>query len=116
MVIVYMIFLVAFLRDNRIRTEEDFQRYLGLSIFCEIPNADDSGKRGCGYYRYGKYKYGYGRRPYTSQAKAAVKEASTRAAQEKRNNSVNKKAGNSKNTNKPGKKAEKVSTGKEKNI
>ena len=101
-VIVYIVFLVGFLLDDRIRTEEDIQRYLGLSILGEIPNADDSGKKGYGYYRYGskKYKYGYGKTPYTSQAKAAVEEASNKArATKDKNSSRMKKAGAGKEKN-----------------
>ena len=35
------VFMVAFLLDDRIRTEEDVARYLGLSILGDIPNADE---------------------------------------------------------------------------
>lgn len=118
-VIVYMIFLIAFLLDDRIRTEEDIQRYLGLSILGEIPNADDSGKKGYGYYRYGsrKYKYGYSRRPYTSQAKAALEEASNKAVHtQKESRSENAaKAGKNRQEKKSSQNKEKVSARKGKN-
>lgn len=54
-VLVYTGFLLAFLLDDRIRTEEDITRYLGLSVLCDIPNANES-KKG----RYG-YSAAYGR-------------------------------------------------------
>lgn len=50
-VLVYMVYLAAFLLDDRIRTEEDIQRYLALSILGEMPNAGERGKKGYGYYR-----------------------------------------------------------------
>ncbi len=70
-VVVYAIFLVRFLLDDRIRTEEDIERYLGLSVLGDIPNADNP-KKGRGYYK-GRYgKGGYGKTPYgQTPAKAA---------------------------------------------
>ena len=52
-VVVYVIFLMIFLFDNYIRTEEDVERYLGLTILGEIPDADAPKKN---KYKY-KYKY-----------------------------------------------------------
>lgn len=52
-VFVYAAFLLAYLLDDRIRTEEDVQRYLGLSILGVIPNASETAKKGYGY-GYGK--------------------------------------------------------------
>ena len=40
-ILVYSAFLIVFLLDDRIRTEEDIERYLGLSILGNIPNAND---------------------------------------------------------------------------
>ena len=71
-VCVYAVFLINFVLDDRIRSEEDVQRYLGLAILGEMPNADAGSKKGYGYYRSGKYKYGYGydRDPYASKTKS----------------------------------------------
>ena len=55
-VIVYAVFLVAFMLDDRIKTEEDIQKYLGLSVLGEIPNSGDN-KRKSG--KYGKYYQSY---------------------------------------------------------
>lgn len=49
-VLVYSVFLIAFLIDDRIRTDEDIQQYLGLSILGNIPNADSNEKNRYGYY------------------------------------------------------------------
>ena len=58
LVLVYAVFFLLFLLDDRIRTEEDIERYLGLSILGDIPNTEDAkNKKG-----YNRYK-GYG--PYT---------------------------------------------------
>ena len=47
---VYAVFLIAFLADDRIRTDEDVQQYLKLSILGNIPNANAGGKHKYGYY------------------------------------------------------------------
>lgn len=47
--LVYVIYLVAFMLDDRIKTEEDIQRYLGLSVLGEIPNSGDAKRRGRKY-------------------------------------------------------------------
>ena len=50
--VTYIIFVLAFLLDDRIRTEEEIERYLGLSILGEIADLDGSQKKGrYGYYR-----------------------------------------------------------------
>lgn len=70
-VAVYAIFLIRFLLDDRIRTEEDIERYLGLSVLGDIPNADNP-KKGRGYYKGYYGKGGYGKTPYgQAPAKAA---------------------------------------------
>lgn len=56
-ILAYVIFVTAYLLDDRIRTEEDIERYLGLSLLGDIPNADESKKGRAGYYS----AYGYGR-------------------------------------------------------
>jgi capsular polysaccharide biosynthesis protein len=53
--VVYVCFVLAFLIDDRIRTEEDIQRYLGLSILGDIVNVNEEHK--------GRYGYGYGKKP-----------------------------------------------------
>ncbi len=53
-VVVYVIFLAMFLFDNYIHTEEDIERYLGLTILGDIPDADAPKKKN--KYKYGKYK------------------------------------------------------------
>ena len=60
-VFVYAIYLVAFMLDDRIKSEEDIQKYLGLSVLGEIPNSNDSKHKGGKYGRYGKYGGRYGK-------------------------------------------------------
>ena len=52
-ILVYCGFLVAFLVDDRIRKEEDIERYLGLSILSVVPSVEETGK---------KKMYGYGQK------------------------------------------------------
>lgn len=57
--LVYIIFLAMFLFDNYIHTEDDIERYLGLSILGDIPDADAPKKKNK-YARYrGDKKRGY---------------------------------------------------------
>lgn len=58
---VYAIYLVALMLDDKIKTEEDVQKYLGLSVLGMIPNSKDS--------KYKSKKYGY----YSSGAKQSEK-------------------------------------------
>jgi capsular polysaccharide biosynthesis protein len=53
--VVYVGFVLAFLIDDRIRSEEDIKRYLGLSILGDIVNVNEEHK--------GRYGYGYGKKP-----------------------------------------------------
>ena len=53
--VVYVCFVLAFLIDDRIRTEEDIHRYLGLSVLGDIVNVHQDGKN--------RYGYGYGNKP-----------------------------------------------------
>lgn len=64
--LVYAAFLVLYLLDDTIQTEEDIEQYLGLSILGDIPNADTSKKKHYGYYK--RYGYGkaYGKNEYGS--------------------------------------------------
>ncbi len=68
-VLLYMAFLIIYLVDDRIRTDEDIEKILGMSILADIPNADSS-RRGKGDYgyRYG-YGYGYGNRKTKAKGK-----------------------------------------------
>ena len=74
----YLIFLIRFIVDDTIRTDEDVQRYLGLSVLGELPDADETHKKKYGYYRrgYGRGKYyrssygHYGRTHYYGTSKA----------------------------------------------
>lgn len=49
-VLVYTTFLIAFLMDDRIHTEEDIEQYLGLTILGNIPNANNANKKHYGHY------------------------------------------------------------------
>lgn len=71
--LVYSVFLLTFLLDDRLRTEEDIEGLLGLSILAEIPNLGGIQKRRYGYYR----GYGYGKRSYGQKSTAADKEKRT---------------------------------------
>jgi len=58
-ILVYATCLIAYLADDRIRTDEDVAKYLGLSLLGDIPNAYESSKSKSGHY-YGKYsRYQY---------------------------------------------------------
>lgn len=50
-VVAYAVFLIAFILDDKIKTEEDVEKYLGLSILGKIPNSNNS--------RHKNNKYGY---------------------------------------------------------
>lgn len=64
----YAIFLVAFLMDDRIKTEEEIQQLLGLSILANIPYADGKKQGKYGYYR----AYGpQGQKPYQNRKRGA---------------------------------------------
>lgn len=47
----YAVFLVAFLMDDRIKSDEDIEHYLGLSILGNIPYADSKKTGKYGYYK-----------------------------------------------------------------
>lgn len=49
----YAVCLVIFLQDDRIRTDEDVERYLGLCVLGNIPKADETGKNKSLYGIYG---------------------------------------------------------------
>lgn len=54
-IVVYVIYLIAFMLDDKIRTEGDVQKYLGLSVIGDIPNSDTSKRK---HNKYGYY-YNY---------------------------------------------------------
>lgn len=58
-ILVYSIFLIRYILDDKIRSNDDVSRYLGLSVLGEIPDATENHKHHYGYY---KGKYGYGNR------------------------------------------------------
>ena len=62
------VLLVIFLMDDRIKTDEDIQQMLGLSVLASIPCADGkkTGKYGC-YRAYGAKE----RRPYQEKKRGA---------------------------------------------
>lgn len=79
--VTYIVFVLAFLLDDRIRTEEDIERYLGLSILGEISDLDGGTKKGrYGYYRrYGlndNFKYMYTANPPSKSSKHSGKYSS----------------------------------------
>ncbi len=55
---IYIVFLLMFLFDNYIHTEEDIERYLGLTVIGDIPDADAPKKKGKygNYSKYGRYR------------------------------------------------------------
>ncbi|MBR5515696.1 MAG: hypothetical protein IKU52_05790 [Clostridia bacterium] len=60
-VAVYSIYLLRYLFDDRIKTDEEIERYLNLTIIGDIPNAYRHKRKKDSYYAgYGNYGYGYG--------------------------------------------------------
>ena len=60
-VITYSVFLVLFLLDTTIKSDEDIENYLGLSILGDIPEANNDKKNKQKYrYKYRRKGYGYG--------------------------------------------------------
>ena len=57
--LMYVVFVVAYLLDDRIRSDEDVERLLGLSILADIPDLNAVHKDKYGYYK----AYGYGQKP-----------------------------------------------------
>lgn len=56
-ILVYSVFLIIYLLDATIRTDEDIETYLGLSILGDIPEANQNKKKKYRYHQ--KYSYGY---------------------------------------------------------
>lgn len=75
-VVAYAVFLLMFILDDRMRTDEDIENLLGLSVLAEIPNVGGSSKGRYGYYQgYGRYGYGKRADPYGGRRRTAKKEA-----------------------------------------
>ncbi len=53
-VLVYLLFLCIFLFSDKLYSEEEIEKYLGLPILGSIPHADDAKKARHGYYAYGR--------------------------------------------------------------
>lgn len=53
---VYTVYLIAFILDDKIKTEEDVEKYLGLSVLGKIPNSNSSKHKN---HKYGYYTYTY---------------------------------------------------------
>ena len=56
-VLMYSVFVISYIMDDRIRDNDDITQYLGITVFGEIPDASEGHRHHYGYY--GK-KYGYG--------------------------------------------------------
>lgn len=88
--VMYIFFLIRFLLDDGIHSEEDVRRYLGLSVLGEIPDASERRGRRYAYRRYGygryggycgHYGYGYGQEPGKKAGRSASNRSSEQAAQ-----------------------------------
>lgn len=73
MVIVYLIFFVLFMADDKINDAEDVQNYLGVSLLGQIPNRRETGRR--------KKKYG----GYYAYESHGDKKATSETAKESKN-------------------------------
>ena len=62
-ILMYAIFLIIYLLDDRIHGDDDLEKNLGLSVLGDIPNANAPHKSGYGYYK----AYGYGQRTQKGQ-------------------------------------------------
>ena len=49
-IITYSIVIIVYIFDDTLKTQEDIERYLGLSILGDIPNANDKKNHHYGYY------------------------------------------------------------------
>lgn len=71
-VFVYAVYLIIFFADDRIRTDEDIERSLGLSVLSDVPDFNVQHKKSRKYYR-GYYKYGH-KYGYVNKADQEVSE------------------------------------------
>ena len=63
-ILTYAVFVVMHLVDDRIRSDEDVERLLGLSVLAAIPDINAERKNKNGYYK----AYGYGQKPVKKKA------------------------------------------------
>lgn len=70
----YAVFLLKFIMDDRIRSDEDIEKTLGLSVLAEIPNANGGGIGRYGYFISGKRSYTPGGRFRKNRKSAANEE------------------------------------------
>ncbi len=61
-VVVYAVFMLMFLFDNYIHTEDDIERYLGLSVIGDIPDANYTRRKRYAAYTSEKYAYRSGKK------------------------------------------------------
>jgi hypothetical protein len=54
-ILVYAVFFLMFMFDDSVWTDEEIEKYLGLSVLGDIPDANSTRKKGYGYRKYGKY-------------------------------------------------------------
>ena len=66
-----MIFFVISLLDDGIKSDDDVERYLGLSVLGRIPDTNAPHSKKYGYYGYG---YGQKKRPKHSKRSGAESE------------------------------------------
>lgn len=59
-VFVYAVYLLRFLFDDRIKTDDEIERHLQLTVIGDIPNAFSGKGSKYGYKYSGKYRYNYG--------------------------------------------------------
>lgn len=67
MLVVYSIFLMAFFLDDKLKTADDINKYLGISLLSEIPNEESNTMRKKYRYR-DRSKYQYASSKYTKQS------------------------------------------------
>ena len=55
--LVYIVYLIIFMLDDKVSTPDDIEKYLGMSVLGLIPHAQDGAgsKYGGKYGRYGRY-------------------------------------------------------------
>ena len=73
--VTFLIFVIMFIMDDTLRSDEDCQLYLGVTILGDIPDAEDTHKKKYGGYYRGYYRrYGYGYRADKSSPQNAKAE------------------------------------------
>jgi hypothetical protein len=56
-VVVFGIYVVVYILDDKIKTADDVEKYLGLTVLGLIPNSNAELDPRSRKYKYGKYKY-----------------------------------------------------------